>query len=272
MIKSLAADIMRAIEDNSLVLPTLPEIALRIRKCELDPNLDIIGLARIIEQDPATTAQLLRIANSPLVRREVKVADLSKAISLLGMSYCSKVAISYSTRQLFNSKNSSSKNIMREIWQHSLNVACHCYVLANKTGLVPEEAFLAGLLHKIGALPIIAMSDKEKEYSLDELHKTINDVHPMLGEKILSHWQFPRSIIDVPQSYLDQNRYINNIDLCDLVSIANNHICNEEDFVPWENISSLSRIGWNYSTIKDEFKNLSVEIELAHAVFEFKPL
>lgn len=268
--KSLAADIMRAIEADTLVLPTLPEVALRIRKCELDPNLEVMGLARIIEQDPATTAQLLRIANSPLVRREVKVADLSKAISLLGMSYCAKVAISYSTRQLFKSKNASSEDKMREIWQHSLNIACHCYVLANKTGLVPEEAFLAGLLHKIGTLPIIAMSDKDSSYSLSELNKTLDDIHPMLGEKILSHWQFPRSITDIPQNYTDHNRYANKIDLCDLVSIANNKVCNEDEFVPWENFSALTRIGWHSPNVDSEFNNLSAEIELAHAVFEFK--
>ncbi len=268
--KSLAADIMRAIEDNSLTLPTLPEIALRIRQCEKDPNLDIIGLTRIIEQDPATTAQLLRIANSPLVRREVKVADLSKAISLLGMNYCAKVAISYSTRQLFNSKNPSSEEKMREIWHHSLNVACHCYVLASKAKLVPEEAFLAGLLHQIGALPIIALNDKKTVYSLEELNSTINDIHPMLGENILTHWQFPRSIADIPLNYQDQNRYINKTDLCDLVTIANNRICDEEQFVPWENISALTRFGWHSSIIDSEFKNLSMEIELAHDVFEFR--
>lgn len=268
--KSLAAEIMRAVEDNSLTLPTLPEIALRIRKCEKDPNLDVIALARIIEQDPATTAQILRIANSPLVRREVKVADLSKAIGLLGMSYCSKVAISCATRQLFNSKNPSSGKKMHEIWHHSLNVACHCYVLANKIGLVPEEAFLAGLMHKIGALPIIAMSDKDPDYTTEELNKTITEIHPMLGEHILTHWQFPRSIADVPQNYLDKDRYANKADLCDIVSIAHNQICGEEDFIDWENFSSLDRIGWHSSTVVNEFNNLSTEIQLAHDVFEFK--
>jgi HD-like signal output (HDOD) protein len=268
--KSLAADIMRAVEDNSLTLPTLPEIALRIRKCEKDPNLDVIALARVIEQDPATTAQILRIANSPLVRREVKVADLSKAISLLGMNYCTKVAISYATRQLFKSKNPSSEKMMREIWQHSLNVACHCYVLANKVGLVPEEAFLAGLLHKIGALPIISMSDKNSSYSPDDLNKTIAEIHPMLGEHILTHWQFPRSIADVPQNYLDKDRYVNKVDLCDLVSIAHNQVCDKEDFINWEDLSSLERMGWHSSTVISEFNNLSIEIQLAHDVFEFK--
>tara|TARA_B110000008_G_scaffold35057_1_gene31236 strand:+ start:13665 stop:14480 length:816 start_codon:yes stop_codon:yes gene_type:complete len=268
--KSLAEDIMRAVENNSLILPTLPEIALRIRKCELDPNLDTIALARIIEQDPATTAQLLRIANSPLVRREVKVADLSKAISLLGMNYCAKVAISYSTRQLFNSKNASSESKMREIWLHSLNVACHCYVLASKAKLVPEEAFLAGLLHKIGALPIIAMSDQKRSYTLEDLNKTIDEIHPMLGENILTHWQFPRSIADVPQNYLDAGRYVNKVDLCDIVSIANNHVCRVKDFVPWEDTSSLERMGWHSSNVESEFNNLSMEIQIAHDVFEFR--
>ena len=266
--KSLAAEIMRAVECGNLTLPTLPEIALRIRQCENDPNLDTLTLARIIEHDPATTAQLLRIANSPLVRREVKVADLSKAISLLGMNYCARVAISLSTKQLFNSKNPSSEMKMREIWQHSLDVACHCYVLAGKAKLVPEEAFLAGLLHKIGALPVISMADKEDCFSLEELNKTIEEIHPMLGESILSHWQFPRSITDIPQNYLNPSRHMSSIDLCDLVTIANNKICTKELRLPWSDIISIQRLGWHSSTVDEEFEALAPQIELAHDIFE----
>lgn len=266
--KSLAADIMSAVEQGTLVLPTLPEIAIRIRQCENDPNLDTLTLARIIEHDPATTAQLLRIANSPLVRREVKVADLSKAISLLGLNYCSRVAISLSTKQLFNSKNPSSEVKMREIWQHSLDVACHCYVLANKAKLVPEEAFLAGLLHKIGALPVIAMADKEDCYSLEELNNTIEEIHPMLGESILSHWQFPRSITDIPQNYLSPSRHMSSIDLCDLVTIATNRVCPEDQRLPWSDIAAIERIGWHSSTADEEFHLLAANIELAHDIFQ----
>jgi HD-like signal output (HDOD) protein len=266
--KSLAANIMQAVEQDSLILPTLPEIALRIRQCESNPNLDTITLARIIEQDPATTAQLLRIANSPLVRREIKVADLSKAISLLGLNYCSRVAISLSTKQLFNSKNPSSEIKMREICQHSLNVACHCYVLASKAKLIPEEAFLAGLLHKIGALPVIAMADKKDCYSLEELNKTIENIHPMLGGSILSHWQFPRSITDIPQNYLNPGRHMSSIDLCDLVTIATNKICPEDKRLPWSDIVAIERLGWHSSIVDEEFNLLATKIELAHDIFE----
>lgn len=266
--KSLAAEIMQAVECDNLTLPTLPEIALRIRRCENDPNLDILTLARIIEHDSATTAQLIRIANSPLVRREVKVADLSKAISLLGLNYCARLAISLSTKQLFNSKTPSSEVKMREIWQHSLDVACHCYVLAGKAKLVPEEAFLAGLLHKIGALPVITMADNEGCYSLEELNKAIEEIHPMLGESILNHWQFPRSIADIPQNYLNQSRHMGSIDLCDLVTIANNKICAEELRLPWSDIIAIERLGWHHNSVNEEFTSLAGQIELAHEVFD----
>ena len=265
--RSLAAAIMNAIENDNLALPTLPEIALRIRQCEYDPNLYVITLTRIIEHDAATTAHLLRIANSPLVRREVKVADLSKAISLLGLNYCARLAISLSTRQLFNSKNPSSEVKMREIWQNSLDLACHCYVLADKAHLVPEEAFLAGLLHKIGALPIINMADKEDRYSLEELNSTIDKIHPMLGENIITHWQFPRAIAEIPQNYEDQGRHTSRVDLCDLVTIANNKMRNEDERLPWSDISAIERIGWHSSTVDEEFYQMTTRIELAHDIF-----
>lgn len=264
----LAADIMKAVENNTLKLPTLPEVALRIRQSENDPNLDVLGLARIIEHDPATTAQLLRIANSPLVRREVKVADLSKAISLLGINYCAKLAISLSTRQLFNSKKPDSIKKMRQIWQQSLEVACLCYVLASKAKLVPEEAFLAGLLYKIGCLPIISLADANDRYSKEELETALIDIHPMLGESILSKWQFPRTISDIPLSYQNNNRYVSRIDLCDLVTIANNRLCPGEQQLPWKDISALDRLGWHSASIEESFNHIQVELEIAHDVFE----
>lgn len=264
----LAAAIMKAIETDTLSLPTLPEVALRIRQCENDPNLSTILLARIIEQDPATSAQLLRIANSPLVRREVKIADLSKAISLLGINYSSKVAISLSTKQLFNSKNPESIKRMRKIWQQSLEIACLCYVLAGKTKLVPEEAFLGGMLHKIGCLPIIALADSSGKYSAEEIDQALINIHPMIGENILTKWQFPRAIADIPLSYQDHCRYVSSIDLCDLVTIAHNRICSPEQQIPWKEVAAIERLGWNSVSIEEHFYDIQAELAVARSVFE----
>ena len=75
----LADDFLTRITEGNLPLPSLPEIVIKIQQCEHNPDLDAIYLARVIEQDPATAAQLLRIANSPLLRRANEFADLSKA-------------------------------------------------------------------------------------------------------------------------------------------------------------------------------------------------
>jgi HD-like signal output (HDOD) protein len=264
---TLAAYIMQAVEDNKLVLPTLPEVALQIRRCEDNPNLDVMELARTIEHDPATAAQILRIANSPLLRREVKVADLSKAISLLGINYTAKLAVSFALKQLFSSTNPDLQHQMRNIWAHSMKVACHCYVLARHAKLMQEEAFLAGLLHQIGALPIISMANQTATYDENELLNTIHQLHPMLGEQILSHWQFPREIADVPQNYTDGNRYISRVDYCDLVTIASNHLQPDDDKHPWADIAAIERLGWHAPEADEKLAALQDEIDLAYEIF-----
>ena len=90
----------------------------------------------------------------------------------------------------------------------------------------------------------------------------------MLGESILSHWQFPRSITDIPQNYLNPSRHMSSIDLCDLVTIANNKICTKELRLPWSDIISIQRLGWHSSTVDEEFETLAPQIELAHDIFE----
>ena len=263
----LAAIIMEAIEANRLKLPTLPEIAVNIMRCERDPNLDVMELARTIEVDPATSAQILRIANSPLLRREVKVGDLSKAVSLLGISYSAKLAVSFATKQLFNSNNAQLNHLVRQTWGYSMKVACHCYVLARQGKLLQEEAFLSGLLHQIGALPVITVAEHHDIEDLEELKRTIQELHPMLGEQILAHWHFPHDIADIPINYQDPNRYIDRLDYCDLVTISNNYLRDASEQIPWQDVSALNRLGWHAPQVEEKFAELQDEIELAYEIF-----
>ena len=76
--------IQAAIENNKLVLPTLPEVALNVRQAVNSGNASDAELARIIAGDPALSARLLQVANSPLYRARQKIENLG--IPLTGVT------------------------------------------------------------------------------------------------------------------------------------------------------------------------------------------
>ena len=76
-------DIVAKIKNDQLVLPTLPEIALQVQEIAEDAATTIPQLTKIIAQDPAMTARIIKVTNSPLIRTSSPVTDLNTAISRL---------------------------------------------------------------------------------------------------------------------------------------------------------------------------------------------
>lgn len=75
-----------AIENDELVLPTLPEVALRVREAAEDPDISIPALSKVIGNDAAVTARIIKVVNSPLLRSSREIDDLQMAISRLGIN------------------------------------------------------------------------------------------------------------------------------------------------------------------------------------------
>ncbi len=219
-------DILENIEKNRLPLPTQPKIAMAIQELTENPNVTIEELNEVIGKDPGLTARIIRIANSPLVRGRVSINTLKTAISRLGTGFVANMAIGLAMEQLFSAKNKLVEEKMRQAWQHSGDVACASYVLANYSRAFPaEEAMLAGLLHEIGLLPILTFAEKNNEIIQNEqmFETIIAQSSPQLGQAILMSWQFPRYIAEVPQLLTDMYRNIPQPDLADIVLVAKLH-------------------------------------------------
>ncbi|MFT5451625.1 MAG: HD-like signal output (HDOD) protein, partial [Enterobacterales bacterium] len=65
--------LLDAIKTDRLVLPTLPEVALRIRESVENPDVSAQKLAEVIASDAALSARLIKVSNSPLLRGRVAV-------------------------------------------------------------------------------------------------------------------------------------------------------------------------------------------------------
>ena len=147
---------------KSAPLPQLPQVMVQlIRACGKEKT-DIDEVTQIICRDAGLTAKLLTIIASPHVNLAKQVTTVKSAVVYLGLDTVRNIAISSSAMQFFKfSKATNNFNINR-FWYHSYK----CAVLAQRIALEekqvnPDQFFLAGLIHDIGTLLLMATFPKE---------------------------------------------------------------------------------------------------------------
>lgn len=248
--EALLTRLLHAVETEELVLPAQPAVALRIRNAMEDASLNNTEVAKIIEKDAAIAAKLIRIANSAFMRGRMPVESLHGAITRLGISYTRNVVIGLSMSNLFQPTNEQTERLLTALWDHTAKVASFAQVLADHHSILPrDQVVLAGLVHNIGTLPILAFAEEHSELLEPEgiLERVVNSIHPRLGNRMLESWGFPSSIALVPLEYLSLEREAPKTDIIDIVLLANilayrgtNHpLANP----PWETITALKRMG-----------------------------
>jgi len=209
---------------NVLKLPSLPEVTAQVRALSTNPRATAETLAAAILRDPALTARLIRIANSPLLRGRMEVRSLAQAITRLGFHYVRDLATALALEHAFEPESEVARQLMRRIARRSRDVAAISHVLArHRTGLPPEQALLAGLLHFIGALPLLAAvaEDSATPAAAAEIFAMLESRHAEVGVRLLRHWHFAEEIALVPEAYSDTSRDSEaEADYADIVAVA----------------------------------------------------
>lgn len=263
-------ELLEAIEKDELVLPTLPEVALRVREAAEDPNISIPALSKVIGNDAALTARLIKVVNSPLLRTNKEITDLNMAISRLGINYTSNLATGLAMEQMFQATSDVIDRKMRDVWNRSTEIAGICHVLCRHfTRLMPDQATLAGLVHQIGILPILTYAEESNALLKDSisLNHIIDRIHPILGERILRAWDFPEQIASVPTNYLDFDRQSKAVDYIDIVQVATLQSYADSDHplaqVDWSQVNAFAQLGLDVQTRLSDDEDLSASMEAA---------
>ena len=99
------------------------------------------------------------------------------------------------------------------------------------TRLKPDQAALGGLVHQIGVLPILTYAEDHYELLSDpvSLNHVIDQIHPLIGEKLLRVWEFPDMLVQVPRLYLNFKRQSAQVDYVDLVQVASLYCLQDTD-------------------------------------------
>ncbi|MBS3962967.1 MAG: HDOD domain-containing protein [Methylomonas sp.] len=196
----LYLDCHRFMQADELVLPTIPDVAVKIRRAINEPNANSAKIARVVQVDPSITARLVNIANSPLYRGRRKIESCPEALTRLGLKAAQDIITAFALKAVFNAKSGVIRRKMQELWSHSSHVAAISAVLAHKTpGFDPDRAMLAGLIHDIGIVPILAYADRQPEILANpvDLVEAVRELRTPIGVQIIRKWDFPADFEDV---------------------------------------------------------------------------
>jgi putative nucleotidyltransferase with HDIG domain len=128
-------------------LPTMPHVASLVMEKLSDSNATPKDLHKIISQDQALAARVLKIANSPFYGCARTVTNLTDALVVMGYDSIRSLVVASAMHGFFKKFGLAEKLL----WEHSIGCGAVAKQVAKRVKYSKiEEAFLAGLLHDIG--------------------------------------------------------------------------------------------------------------------------
>jgi signal transduction histidine kinase/HD-like signal output (HDOD) protein len=187
-------------------LPAMPQILIKLLAHLQADDLGMQELAALVAKDAGMTGKILTVASSSAYHRGARQPNLEQAMVALGTDMIKTLVISDSVFQTFNSFPNSGATDLRAFWKHSLLAAVLARDLARHINYSqPEEAYLAGLLHNVGRLALLATAPKEYGFNFsarddEDLcaveQRTLQITHAEAGAWLIERWELDSFLAD----------------------------------------------------------------------------
>lgn len=187
------------LRSNQVSLPSMPDVAWKVRRLADREDSSVEDIGKAITADPAMSAKLVRACNSALYRGYSEVRNVRDAVVRLGGKTTRQLVTVFAMREVFRSRQPELQKAMDELWQESRNVGALAYVLAESvTRGNPEEALLAGLLHNIGAVPVLVHAEHHPALltNPEALRAAMAGLQSDISAAILENWGFPAAFVE----------------------------------------------------------------------------
>lgn len=222
---AFVAELAHEVSEGRVELPSFPDVAVRVRKVLADEHVSNEQIARVVGSEAGLAARVLTLANSAALNRSGKaVMDLKTAINRIGHNNVRTAAVSFAIAQL--RRASELRHIaveLEQLWKEATLVAALSYAIASRTqGVSADESMLAGLLHNVGKIYILARANRHRELFADPaaLGQTLRDWHANVGKAIVENWGFPQHIAEAVGEHESIDRQVEQPDLTDVLTVA----------------------------------------------------
>lgn len=187
-------------------LPAMPQILLKLLEHCQNDDAGMTDLAGLIAKDPGIASKILTVANSSAYHRSGLKVGLEQSLAAIGTDMVKTLVISESVFQIFNNFSHAQATDLRGFWKHSLSAAVTARDIAIRMGYPhTEEAYLAGLLHDVGRLALLAAAPRDYAASFmaaDDAslcaveQRTLQITHAEAGAWLIERWQLDSFLAD----------------------------------------------------------------------------
>ena len=187
---------------DEFVPPAPSLVYVRLMKSLGDPDVSAGQIASLIGADPGLSAHILRAVNSCFFGVRERVGSLLQAIALLGHRTLEMTALSYCIKQYVGDVSAKGFDVAG-FWAYSLAAAAAANQLAFSVhGQCPDEAFVAGLMSRLGAAALYQQDPDRYREVLAEVESSGRCLHAVeldrlgvshaeIGGRLLETWHMP---------------------------------------------------------------------------------
>ncbi len=219
------SDLAKEVSAGHVELPSFPDVAVRVRKVLADDNVSVDQIARVIGSDPGLVARVFMLANSIALNPSGRsITEMKSAVNRIGHNNVRTAAVSFAIAQLrrANELRQIAKEL-EQLWQEATMVAALSYAVASRSkGVNADESMLAGLLHNVGKIYILARANRHGGLLREPpmLAQVMRDWHANVGRAIVENWGFPERLCEAVGEHENIDRVVGHPDIGDVLTVA----------------------------------------------------
>ena len=183
----------------------LPRVCAQLAQLTAQQATDAAKLARLIQSDPALAGEIMRVANSPVLRPRTAIVSLQQAVSWLGVAEVRNIAMAVMLRgEVFVAPGHEPRS--EELWHEAWLAALWAKEIARERRKQVESAFLAALMHRTGAalaLKILSRFEVEQRVGLDvhTFGDLVVEFESPFGRLLMDGWHLPKDVQDAASDW-----------------------------------------------------------------------
>lgn len=172
-------------------------------------------VADLIRADVTFTAEVLRVANSPLMGRREEIRGIMHAMAVLGLERLKGLVMTVALRN-FLAPGLHVPALLR-CWRHSLACAAVAEEVAVANWLDKDRQYTTALLHDLGRLAMAATYPADYAAMLEEAdsaaageasllereRERFGADHAQIGQWLSEDWGFPQEFRDIAAHHHD---------------------------------------------------------------------